>query len=223
MERGTVWRVTVTPEPDEVDFWASDRLIATDRSAPFEVPLNLAPGDYKIGFCYRKDGVQKCATTETGAGEGIVARVKIVEPAPPTSSAPPPSTSSSTTPPPSDSGSQAAPTGGTSSTSSASADKASPKAVRRIDVTAADASSVSVAWPSSHDNVGVAGYALFLSGKTVGATPETQYTFGSLACGTGYLVGVDVYDAAGNRSQPTSTTVSTSACRDLTPPTAPTT
>ena len=89
-----------------------------------------------------------------------------------------------------------------------------PKPVRRIDVTAADASSVNVAWPSSRDNVAVAGYGVFLNGKTVGATPETRYTFGSLACGTGYLVGVDVYDAAGNRSQPTSTTVSTSACRD---------
>ena len=80
--RGTVWQVTVTPTPDEVDFWASDRVIATDRSAPFEVPLDLVPGDYKLGFCYRKDGVQKCATTETGAGEGIVARVKIVDPTP---------------------------------------------------------------------------------------------------------------------------------------------
>ena len=89
-------------------------------------------------------------------------------------------------------------------------------------MTAADASSVRVAWPSSRDNVAVAGYGVFLNGKTVGATPETRYTFGGLACGTGYLVGVDVYDAAGNRSQPTSTTVSTSACRDLSPPTVPT-
>ena len=77
--RGTVWRVTVTPAPDEVDFWASDRVIATDTSAPFEVPLDLAPGDYKLGFCHRTDGVQKCATTESGDGEGIVARVTVVD------------------------------------------------------------------------------------------------------------------------------------------------
>ena len=214
VERGTVWRVTATPQPDAVDFWASDRLIATDKSAPFEVPLDLASGDYKIGFCYRKDDVQKCATTETGAGDGIVARIKIVDPAPPTSSAPPPPRDSGSTPPTS--------TNESSSPSTSGADKAAPKAVRRINVTSADSSSVSVAWPSSQDNVGVAGYGLFLSGKSAGATPETRYTFAGLGCGTGYLVGVDAYDAAGNHSQPTSTTVSTSACRDLTAPTAPT-
>ena len=49
-------------------------IIATDKSAPFETPLDLAPGDYKLGFCHRKDGVQKCETTEPGT-DGIVARV----------------------------------------------------------------------------------------------------------------------------------------------------
>ena len=239
--RGTVWSVTVTPVPDEVDFWASDRVIATDRSAPFEVPLDLVPGDYKLGFCHRKDGVQKCATTESGAGEGIVARVKIVDPAPPSPTAPsspaapsaPSSTSGATTPPTSTAGAPAPTAGATTtptptaptsgSAGSASADQVAPRPVRRIDVTAADASSVKVAWPSSRDNVAVTGYGLFLNGKTTATTPETRYTFGSLACGTGYLVGVDVYDAAGNHSQPTSTTVSTSACSDLSPPTVPAT
>src|SRR5262245_1701630 len=77
--RGTVWSVTVTPTPDKVDFWASGRVIATDTSAPFEVPLNLAPGDYKLGFCHATNGLQKCETTETGENTGIVARVKVVD------------------------------------------------------------------------------------------------------------------------------------------------
>ena len=49
--RGTVWKVTVTPTPDDVQFWASGRVIATDTTAPFETPLDLAPGNYKLGFC----------------------------------------------------------------------------------------------------------------------------------------------------------------------------
>ena len=77
VRRGTVWTVTVSPTPDEVDFWASGSVIATDTSAPFEVPLDLAPGDYKLGFCHTTDGTETCETTETGAGTGIVARVTI--------------------------------------------------------------------------------------------------------------------------------------------------
>ena len=99
--RGTVWKVTVTPTPDSVDFWASGRVIGTDRSAPFEVPLDIPAGDHKIGFCHRKDGEQKCETTEPGTG--IVARITVKEasatsPAPPTT--PAPTTPTPTTPTP---------------------------------------------------------------------------------------------------------------------------
>jgi chitodextrinase len=83
----------VTPTPDKVDFWASGRVIATDTSAPFEVALDLAPGDYKLGFCHTTNGLQKCETTETGDGTGIVARVTIVDnssPPPPTADTVPP-------------------------------------------------------------------------------------------------------------------------------------
>src|SRR6185503_18567699 len=79
VERGTAWKVTVTPTPDAVEFWASGRVIATDTSAPFETPLDLTPGDYKLGFCHDKDGVTKCETVESGAGTGIVARVTVVD------------------------------------------------------------------------------------------------------------------------------------------------
>ena len=33
--QGTVWSVSVSPTPDEVEFWASGRVIKTDTSAPF--------------------------------------------------------------------------------------------------------------------------------------------------------------------------------------------
>ena len=42
------------------------------------------------------------------------------------------------------------------------------------------------------------------------------YGCSDLACGTGYTVGVDAFDGAGNRSRQTSTFVSTAACRDVT-------
>src|SRR6185503_727365 len=94
--RGTVWRVTVTPTPDEVEFWASGRVIGTDKTAPFETPLDLAPGNYKLGFCHEKDGVSKCETTETGEGTGIVARVQVAAPTP----APAPAAAPAPTPAP---------------------------------------------------------------------------------------------------------------------------
>src|SRR5439155_19345298 len=42
------------------------------------------------------------------------------------------------------------------------------------------------------------------------------------SCGTTYTVGVDAYDAAGNRSSRTPLVAATSACPDTTAPTAPT-
>ena len=222
--RGTVWRVTVTPTPGKVDFWASGRVIASDTSAPFEVPLDLAPGDYKLGFCHTTNGLQKCETTETGDGTGIVARVKLVDPAPspspsPSSSpAPAPSTSGGTTSTPTNS-----PTTQTSTASTGSTrDRSAPKAVRRIDVTGAEPTGVQIRWPETRDNVAVTGYGLYLNSQTAGTTSNTWYGFSSLVCGTGYTVGVDAFDASGNRSPRTSTTVSTSACPDQVPPSAPT-
>ena len=91
-QRGTVWSVTVSPTPDEVDFWASGRVIATDDLAPYETPLDLEPGDYKLGFPATARTVSKNAeTTETGDGTGIVARVTVVDnsPAPTGDTAPP--------------------------------------------------------------------------------------------------------------------------------------
>ena len=114
---------------------------------------------------------------------------------------------------------QAAPSRTTSSTRSR--DYRAPLPVRVVGVTDADASSVAVAWSRSRDNVGVAGYGVYLDGARRATTPETRYALQALACGTGYIVGVDAFDAAGNKSSRTSTTVSTDACADLAPPSAP--
>jgi hypothetical protein len=66
----------------------------------------------------------------------------------------------------------------------------------------------------------VSGYELFLNGSKVGTTTATNYTFANLGCGTSYTLAVDAFDAAGNRSQRSSVSGTTSAC---TTPTAPTT
>ena len=83
--------------------------------------------------------------------------------------------------------------------------------------TSSTQSSVSVTWSPSTDNVGVTGYELFRNGTSVGTTTGTSYTVAGLLCGTSYTLGVEAFDAAGNRSGRASLTASTSAC----PPPAP--
>ncbi len=100
-------------------------------------------------------------------------------------------------------------------------DTVAPSAPTGLKATAATATSVSVSWTGSSDNVGVAGYGVYKAGTLVGSTSATSYTLGGLACGSSYSIGVDAYDAAGNRSQPASLTVATSPC-DTSAPTAPT-
>jgi chitodextrinase len=83
------------------------------------------------------------------------------------------------------------------------------------------ASSLLLAWTSSTDNVGVTGYAVFRDGTQVGTTPVAGYTVGNLTCGKSYTVGVEAYDAAGNRSSRSQAVVSTTPCPDPTKPTPP--
>ena len=60
------------------------------------------------------------------------------------------------------------------------------------------------------------------SGVGVGTTVSTSYAFSGFSCGTSYTLGVDAYDAAGNRSTVSTRIVTTSACADTSPPAAPT-
>jgi chitodextrinase len=83
------------------------------------------------------------------------------------------------------------------------------------------ATSISLLWSASLDNVGVAGYDLLANGNKVGTSAATTYTFVNLSCGTSYTLAVDAYDAAGNRSQSAAVLASTSPCADTSPPTIP--
>ena len=78
-----------------------------------------------------------------------------------------------------------------------------------------------ISWGASTDNVGVAGYGVYVAGVRIGSTSSRAYTFTGLACGTTYTVGVDAYDAAGIRSARADLVVATSACLDTAPPSTP--
>ena len=91
-------------------------------------------------------------------------------------------------------------------------DTTPPTAPGALSVTAVSKSSLSIGWSASSDNVGVTQYATYLNGSAVGSTTDVLYTFGNLACGTAYEVGVVALDRAGNRSPRTSVTATTSPC-----------
>ena len=99
------------------------------------------------------------------------------------------------------------------------ADTSPPSAPSNLSLTATTTSGISLSWSASSDNVGVAGYDVYLDGSKVDSTTQTDYSFTGLACGTAYPLGVVAFDAAGNRSSQTTLTGTTAAC--ITPPPPP--
>jgi chitodextrinase len=82
-------------------------------------------------------------------------------------------------------------------------------------------SSVTILWSASTDNVGVAGYGAYVGGQLAGSTVGQTYTFTGLACNTSFVLGIDAYDAVGNRSPTVNTALATTSCDDIQPPTTP--
>ena len=72
---------------------------------------------------------------------------------------------------------------------------------------------MTLAWNAATDNVGVAGYDVFVNGAKVATTNSLTATVGGLACGTSYTVGVKAFDAAGNRSTLATTGGATAGCK----------
>ena len=101
-------------------------------------------------------------------------------------------------------------------------DTLAPSTPSNLIATSISATSVTLGWSQSVDNVGVAGYDVYQDAARVSASlVSPTYTFGSLTCGTSYTLGVDAYDAAGNDSPIATTSVRTSACADPVPSSAP--
>jgi chitodextrinase len=115
--------------------------------------------------------------------------------------------------------------GGGGGSSSVSTDTVTPSTPSGLGTSSVSQTSATLSWTASTDNVGVAGYTLYLNGARAGTSTATSYAFGGLACGTSYTLGVDAADAAGNHSAVASTPVTTSGCSstaDTTPPAKPT-
>ncbi len=83
-------------------------------------------------------------------------------------------------------------------------DSQAPTAPANVVTTARTATSISLSWSASSDNVGVAGYGLYRGGAEVDSSSTTTGIFAGLTCNTNYTLAVDAYDAAGNRSSQTS-------------------
>ena len=107
-------------------------------------------------------------------------------------------------------------------TTAACPDTASPTNPSGLTVKSASTTGISLGWTPSTDNVAVAGYDLFLNGTKTASTTSASYNFSSLTCDTSYSIGVQAYDATGNRSSQVSIVAMTSACTDTSAPLTPT-
>ena len=88
--------------------------------------------------------------------------------------------------------------------------------------TSSTETTIGLGWAPSTDNVGVAGYGVYLAGVRIATTSSPGHTLATLACATTYTVGVDAYDAAGSRSARATLVVSTRSClSDTSPPSVP--
>lgn len=96
--------------------------------------------------------------------------------------------------------------------SAPSSDKSAPTSPTSVKVSSPTTSSLALSWGKATDDVGVSGYSTYRNGSRLANTSGTTYKFTGLSCGTSYKLGVDAYDAAGNRSAVASVTASTSAC-----------
>lgn len=93
-----------------------------------------------------------------------------------------------------------------------SGDESAPSAPTSLKASSPTSSTITLSWGKATDDVAVAGYALYRNGAPIATTSSTSYKFSGLSCGTSYKLGVDAYDATGNRSSAPSVTASTAAC-----------
>lgn len=84
-------------------------------------------------------------------------------------------------------------------------DATAPSVPTGLAASAVTASSATVSWAASTDNVGVAGYRVFRNGNQIGTTASTSYSDAGLSASTAYAYTVRAYDAAGNVSAASAT------------------
>ncbi|WP_433440684.1 glycoside hydrolase family 75 protein [Nonomuraea sp. CA-141351] len=79
-------------------------------------------------------------------------------------------------------------------------DGQAPTVPASVRVTGVSASSISLAWTDSTDNVAVTGYRVYEGTTVVTTTPTAGATIGGLAAGSTHTYTVTAFDAAGNES-----------------------
>lgn len=108
-------------------------------------------------------------------------------------------------------------------TTAPSADITPPTVPTNVVATAVSATSTSVTWAASTDDVGVVRYLVFSGGVQVGTSTSLTYSDPGASPSTSYSYTVSAQDAAGNTSAPsTAAPVTTPPLPDITSPTAPT-
>src|SRR3954471_13526784 len=88
----------------------------------------------------------------------------------------------------------------------------SPRVPGGLTLSGGGATSLSLAWSASTDNIAVAGYTVYLNGSKLGTTKKTTFSFVGLTCATSYKLAVAAFDAAGNLSASASVVSATSPC-----------
>ncbi|MFY4723068.1 endo-1,4-beta-xylanase [Streptomyces sp. LaBMicrA B280] len=90
-------------------------------------------------------------------------------------------------------------------------DTTAPTAPTGLAVSGTTASSVSLKWSASSDNVGVTGYDVYRGPTKVGSSTSTSYTDSGLSASTAYSYTVRAKDAAGNVSAASGAVTATTA------------
>jgi hypothetical protein len=93
-----------------------------------------------------------------------------------------------------------------------------PTAPSNLATSNVTATGMTLSWTASTDNVGVAGYRVYVGSNNVATTQNASQAVTGLTCGTSYTLGVEAFDAAGNVSPRSTLLASTATCP---PPSTP--
>jgi hypothetical protein len=108
-------------------------------------------------------------------------------------------------------------------TRAAVVDRTAPSEPGDVRVVGRTRTSITIAWSPSSDDVGVAGYGVFVGKKRVDVVPgqARTYTFRGLACDPAHALSIDARDAAGHRSARTRILGTTRVCAGGSAPVPP--
>ena len=100
-------------------------------------------------------------------------------------------------------------------------DTTPPSQPSGLAVSSTSPTGVSLTWAASSDNVGVAGYAVYVNGSSVSTVTQLGASVSGLTCATTYSFEVDAYDAAGNHSSRAALSAASASCSAPSPPPPP--